>query len=312
MVKKHGGTLPEAKVETIDIKPARIEYNRKGQLTTFKKNYTTIPEETIKIRDVTNIPEADFKDYEGDVIGTTYKEPEPPLPPVPPKSMTQKAIRKVGKMTGLIPRIPKDTTVPERISDETVLGELDFDTNILEGTCLEGKALTLNDIEALNDFSKQLSKSMGPIDSSEFVKRKLIEALPLYCKAREKMFIKDTAFNENYSNFYYTTLIYALFNDTKKVNELLAKVKSYSPAELNIYNFTSNDMKRPQNGLHYTEGRLLPPPVNEPLPKNIGGKHKTKKNKSKKSKTRKSKSKKSKTRKSKTTKSKSKKSKSRK
>jgi hypothetical protein len=201
---------------------------------------------------ITEFDKPVYPEYDATVLGTTYRAP---------KNILTRATRKMGKMMGVIPR-------------NVTYKALDFDLNLLKGTCLENIALTDLDVSIIKIIIRDymLIFHNNPIE----IRSKIInEGIPVYCEFRNLMTNRDTYFLEKYPNIAYKFLksvIQHVMVDENPIelrNEL-TDVIHMTNTQLKDYNLSTNLQNRfinLMNSTFYTEGQ-----GSEYLGKTRGGK----------------------------------------
>ena len=192
------------------------------------------------------------------VLGTTYRAPNN-------KSMLTKATRKVGKMLGVVPR-------------NTTYKSLDFDLDLLKGTCLENITLTDLDISVLKPTIEMYMQNFrdNPIETRD---RIINENIPIYCEFRNLMTNRDPYFLDKYPNISSNFLSSALSSAPRTLTNYLSNTLNMSDRELKNLNSSIDIIPRIEgftnlmNRTFYTEGQ-----GSQYLGKH-GGKRRTRRNK---------------------------------
>lgn len=159
----------------------------------------------IKPEDIqTDLGEIVYPETDAHVLGTTYRKP---------KSKLTRFTRKIGKLLRIIPKKNKTTHT-----------HLDFDTTLVEKTCLRDVVLTDIDIAVLKPVFDTYREE-NHISLSELREQMLLyfgDRIAIYCVVRRKMIERDPEFLEKYQrlsiyylysiltkpvSFLYTTLI---------------------------------------------------------------------------------------------------------
>jgi hypothetical protein len=172
--RKRGGTR-DVEVEYVNtVSPITAE---NGNHTTFSDNYITA--QNVAAQNVNSVVTA--TPIEAEVLATTKKQK---------RGLFDRIYRKIGKTTGLIPN-----------SRHMMNSNIDFDTDIFNGTCLENVILPIEDLAIIADYLENYA------DVQEYVNDPMYDIrISTFCELRNKMLSYDPEFSKKYPNLYKSRL----------------------------------------------------------------------------------------------------------
>lgn len=205
--KRRGGSNDEHnEIEATDIsyiQKAEVPQNSSGRPTVFTSNYTRLHPRDVFSKLKPSV-EAETIPINASVLGTTYKN----------RDNFTRVYRKLGKITGIIPRTEPGT-----------YRNIDFDDTIFKGTCLQHDVLTVDEINVI------LSNLRFNRDKEAYIMR----VAPKICEIKSRLMEKDPNFINKYLHIYLAILSLILSeyeNSDNLIDLMMMFVDTATPQQL--------------------------------------------------------------------------------